>query len=207
MAYKGTLFIISGPSGVGKTSLVKKITDTVANIVLSISYTTRPKRPKEQNGINYFFVSKEFFLTMQNNQEFLEHAEIFDHYYGTSKQFVINMLEQGKDVILEIDYQGAAQIKASFVQSTCLSIFILPPTLQSLTNRLTFRKQDEPIVIQKRLNNAKTEIAHYTKYNYLIINEDFDKTIQDLSIIIYAQRLIVTKQQDVYADLINNLLT
>lgn len=207
--HKGTLFIISAASGVGKTSLVKTIINKLDNIMLSISHTTRVKRPKEQDGLDYFFVSTEQFLNMENTKEFLETAKIFDNYYGTSKQFVINTLKQGIDVILEIDYQGTKQIKQQFDKSdvNCLSIFILPPSLKVLSERLKKRKQDDYNIIKKRLNNAKKEMLNYSHYEYLIINDDFNKAVQDISNIISAERLTVSKQQCVHAQLINNLLT
>ena len=207
--HKGTLFIISAASGVGKTSLVKTIINKLDNIMLSISHTTRVKRPKEQDCLDYFFVSTEQFLNMENTKEFLETAKIFDNYYGTSKQFVINTLKQGIDVILEIDYQGTKQIKQQFDKSdvNCLSIFILPPSLKVLSERLKKRKQDDYNIIQKRLNNAKKEMLNYSHYDYLIINDDFNKAVQDISNIISAERLTVSKQRCVHAQLINNLLT
>ena len=211
-----TLFIISAPSGVGKTSLVKKVISRINNIGLSISYTTRTKRSKEQDGIDYFFINKENFLQMQHNKEFLESAEVFGNYYGTSNKFVFSLLNQGKDVMLEIDHQGAEQIKnqleVSFktnnlqAQINCLSIFILPPSLQALTKRLTSRGQDDPIVIQQRLSAAKSEIQYYINYDYLVINDNFDKAVEDLVTIINAQRLTIVKQQRAYASLINSLL-
>jgi guanylate kinase len=204
----GTLFIISAPSGAGKTSLVQQITNKLSNIVRSISYTTRAKRSKEQDGLDYFFINEKIFLQMKNNKEFLENAEIFGNHYGTSKKFVVDLLNQGKDVILEIDYQGAKQIKSQLDVSfsACLSIFILPPSLQTLTKRLTSRGQDEPTVIQQRLNTAKTEMQHYINYDYLVINDNFDRAIQDLSTIINAQQLSIVKQKVVNASLINDLL-
>ena len=211
-----TLFIISAPSGVGKTSLVKKVISKINNIGLSISYTTRTKRSKEQDGIDYFFINKENFLQMQHNKEFLESAEVFGNYYGTSNKFVFSLLNQGKDVMLEIDHQGAEQIKNQLevsiktnnlqAQINCLSIFILPPSLQALTKRLTSRGQDDPIVIQQRLSAAKSEIQYYINYDYLVINDNFDKAVEDLVTIINAQRLTIAKQQTVYASLINSLL-
>lgn len=207
--HQGTLFIISAASGVGKTSLVKIIINKLDNIMLSTSHTTRIKRPKEQDGVDYFFVSTEQFLNMENTKEFLETTKIFDNYYGTSKKFVLNTLKQGIDIILEIDYQGTKQIKQQFDKSdvNCLSIFILPPSLKILSDRLKKRNQDDFNVIQKRLNNAKKEMLNYSHYDYLIINDDFNKAVQDISNIIYAERLTVSKQQCVHAQLLNNLLT
>ena len=214
--YIGKLFIVSAASGVGKTSLVQQIINKIDNIVLSISHTTRPKRPKEQDGVDYFFIDQKTFLQMKNNQEFLENAEVFGNYYGTSKKFVIDSINQGKDVILEIDYQGTNQIKNhpifSFFSNQekskidCLSIFILPPSLQTLTNRLTSRGQDTPFVIQQRLNNEKKEMGHYIDYDFLVINDNFNHAAEELTAIINVQRLTLVRQQVVHASLINSLL-
>lgn len=206
--YNGTLFIISAASGVGKTSLVKAVMSKLDNVVLSISHTTRPKRPQERESLDYFFVTKEQFLQMKKEQEFLETAEIFGNYYGTSKKFVLNHLTQGADIILEIDYQGTKQIRQEFYNSNinCLSIFILPPSLKILTERLISRKQDDYSVIQMRLNNAKQEMLNYIHYDYLVINEDLNEAVNDILNIIYVERLTVRKQQHIQANLINNLL-
>lgn len=206
--YNGTLFIISAASGVGKTSLVKAVTGKLDSIVLSISHTTRAKRPKERDALDYFFVSKEQFLQMKQEEEFLETAEIFGNYYGTSKKFVLNNITEGADVILEIDYQGTKQIRQHFDNSNikCLSIFILPPSLKILTERLISRKQDDCSIIQMRLNNAKREMLNYIHYDYLVINENLDEAVNDILNIIYVERLTVKKQQHIQANLINNLL-
>ena len=207
MTHIGRLFIISAASGVGKTSLVQNIIQQTDNIVLSISHTTRPKRPKEQDGVDYFFISKENFLQMRNNAEFLETAEIFGNYYGTSKKFVIDKLNQSIDVILVIDYQGVKQIQQFVSYLNFLSVFILPPSLQTLSERLVSRGEDEQIIIQQRMNAAKAEMQNYIHYDYLVINDKFNKAIQDLLTIIYAEHLTVTKQKHVHASLIKNLLT
>lgn len=207
--YNGTLFIISAASGVGKTSLVKAVMSKLNNVVLSVSHTTRPKRSLEREALDYFFVTKEQFLQMNKEQEFLETAEIFGNYYGTSKKFVLNNLTQGADIILEIDYQGTKQIRQQFYNNNninCLSIFILPPSLKILTERIISRKQDDYSVIQMRLNNAKQEMLNYIHYDYLVINENLNDAVNDILNIIYVERLTVRKQQHTQANLINNLL-
>ena len=215
MTHFGNLFIISAASGAGKTSLVKSIIKKVNNIELSISYTTRARRPHEQEGVDYFFINQETFLLMKNNGEFLESAKVFDNYYATSKLVVQNILASGKDVILEIDWQGANHIKQQINswpidvkghKIPCVSIFILPPSLQSLSERLLARGQDKLDTIKKRLSAVKKETEHYINYDYLIINDDFDRATQDLAAIINAQRLTTDNQKIAYASLINSLL-
>lgn len=213
MTYPGSLFIISAASGAGKTSLVQSIVKQIGNIELSVSYTTRNKRPNEKHGVDYFFVTKEIFLEMQTKGNFLESAQVFDNYYATSKNVVQSILADGKDVILEIDWQGAAQIRNQLsnlhinnkpIQG--ISVFILPPSLKVLSDRLMARGQDSLEIIQKRLNTAQKETEHYIDYDYLIINDNFNHAIQDLIAIIKAQRLTVARQKVVHASLINSLL-
>jgi len=194
MTHTGTLFIISAASGVGKTSLIKSVIKKINNIELSISYTTRDKRP---------------------NGEFLESAQVFDNYYATSKKFVQDVLSSGKDIILEIDWQGAMQIKNQIANwkinnrsnpIQCINIFILPPSLKVLTERLVGRGQDKPEVIQKRVDAAQREIQHYINYDYIIINDNFNHAAEELTAIINVQRLTLVRQQVVHASLINSLL-
>lgn len=215
MKYLGNLFIISAPSGVGKTSLVKAIIKRFTNLVSSISYTTRIKRPREKNGIDYFFVTKDLFIDMANKHAFLETSIVFDNYYGTNRYFVENLLLQGNDVILEIDWQGAKKIKEYLNKLSIMenkkiidytSIFILPPSIEALSERLKARGQDKLAVIEKRLNSAQQEIRHYVDYHYIVINENFNQAIYDLEMIIGAQKLIRSKQEVLHAKLIKNLL-
>lgn len=214
MAYIGHLFIISAASGVGKTSLVRTVTKKITNIVTSVSYTTRDKRSSERHGIDYFFTSKDQFSAMELNGEFLESSVVFDNYYGTSKNFVINLLANGKDLILEIDWQGAQKIKNNLYKVFndinhsvgCSSIFILPPSLKSLKDRLRSRGQDNLFNIQKRLSSARQEIEHYVDYDYIVINDNFNQAVQDLISVINAQRLKKSRQEVVNANLIKNLL-
>lgn len=183
---KGTLFIVSAPSGAGKTSLVAEILAQVDNIQASISHTTRACRPGEQDGINYHFVTQQQFVSMIEDNAFLEHAEVFGNFYGTSQDWVEKTLSQGSDVILEIDWQGAEQIRSKFADSR--SIFILPPSKQALQERLNGRGQDNAEVIEKRIAAATEEMSHYVEADYLVINDDFSTALSQLEAIIRAQR-------------------
>jgi guanylate kinase len=183
---KGTLFIISAPSGAGKTSLVAEILAQINNIQASISHTTRDCRPGEKNGINYHFIDRQQFVTMIDNNAFLEHAEVFGNFYGTSQDWVEATLNTGTDVILEIDWQGAEQVRSKFADSQ--SIFILPPSKQALRERLNDRGQDHAEVIEKRIAAATEEMSHYVEADYLVINDDFALALEQLKSIISAQR-------------------
>ena len=200
---KGTLFIISAPSGAGKTSLVAEILKRVTNIKASVSHTTRACRPGEQDGVNYFFVSKNQFQEMIKNADFLEHAEVFGNYYGTSERWVRDSLADGTDVILEIDWQGAEQTRQQFPSSK--SIFILPPSIQALEVRLNNRGQDDSIVINQRVAAAKDEMSHYAEADYVMVNDDFKLAIDHLEKIILGQ--LSHNSAIVDAGLINNLLS
>lgn len=204
--YIGSLFTIAAASGSGKTSLVKALTDSMSRVQVSISHTTRPPREGEIEGVHYFFVSKEKFLDMIEANEFLEHAEVFGHYYGTCKSWVERTLEEGIDVILEIDWQGSAQIREQFPHST--SIFILPPSIHILKERLLNRQQDSLEIIEKRLAAANKEIAHCKEFDYLVVNADFDDALSDLKSIIKAKRLEyplqVKRQSKLLEDLLKN---
>lgn len=203
-SYRGCLFTIVAASGSGKTSLVKALTDSLSDIQVSISHTTRIKREGEEDGVHYFFTSKQQFLNMIATNQFLEHAEVFGHYYGTSKTWVETALMNGTDVILEIDWQGAAQISKEFPNST--SIFILPPSIQSLRERLLKRKQDSLEVIERRLAVANKEISHCSEQDYLVINDDFDHALADLKTIIVAKRLEFAVQMQRHRKLLESLL-
>jgi guanylate kinase len=211
MTYCGTLFIISAASGVGKTSLINTLLKAIDNLELSISYTTRDKRELEQHGVDYFFIDQELFLKMYDQQAFLESAEVFDNHYGTATKDIKSILAKGKDVILDIDWQGAAQIK-EYIKTVnpgwqCVSIFVFPPSMQDISDRLIARNQDLLETVQKRLKSAKQEMRHYVEYDYIVINHNFQKAIQDLVTIIKAQRLTVIRQKIMYEDLINDLLS
>ena len=200
---KGTLFIISAPSGAGKTSLVAGILAQINNIQASISHTTRDCRPGEKNGINYHFVDRQQFVTMIDNNAFLEHAEVFGNFYGTSQEWVKATLDTGIDVILEIDWQGAEQVRSKFADSQ--SIFILPPSKQALRERLNDRGQDHAEVIEKRIAAATEEMSHYVEADYLVINDDFALALQQLKSIISAQRckMPVLGHEKLLADLLS----
>jgi guanylate kinase len=189
----GTLYIIAAPSGGGKTSLLKQLLQVVDKLKLSISYTTRERRPGEEEGVNYFFIRTERFAKMIDENAFLEHALVFGHHYGTSKEWVTAALATGSDVILEIDWQGARQVSSQF--QNCVSIFILPPSILSLEQRLRCRGRDEPAVIDKRMAQAQHEISHCHEFDYWVINEDFDSAVNDLATIICAQRLRAENQR------------
>ncbi len=200
----GTLFIISSPSGGGKTSLVKALIETMPNLATSLSFTTRPRRPEEIDGVHYQFITEQAFAELKQNGEFLETAHVFGHHYGTSKTWVEARLQQGLDLFLAIDWQGARQLRHSCAHSR--SIFILPPSLQTLEARLRARKQDAPEVIEERMRKAKEEISHYNEYDYVILNEDFDVATRELAAIVTATRLSMVVQQARYREVLFRLL-
>jgi len=179
---KGRLFIISAPSGAGKTSLVKALLEANPNLLVSISYTTRPMRPGERDGVDYHFVDNKTFENLIKAGDFLEYARVFDHYYGTSRSHVRGQLSKGLDVILEIDWQGAQLVRRAMEEN--VSIFILPPSRIALEHRLRSRKQDSNKVIARRLQEAVTEISHYDEFDYVVVNDDFSTTLDELQAII-----------------------
>ena len=199
----GILFIISAPSGAGKTSLVAELLNNMSNIKASISHTTRDRRPGEVDAVNYHFTSREQFMEMIEQNAFLEHAEVFGNFYGTSQQWVADTLASGEDVILEIDWQGAAQVRKLFPEST--SIFILPPSKQALRERLHKRAQDDAEVIEKRVAAATEEMSHYVEADFMVVNDDFDTALQQMMSIVSAQhcRLPVSGQEDLVSDLLS----
>lgn len=204
MAELGNLYVIAAPSGTGKTSLVEALVDSTPKITVSISHTTRPKRPNEVDGVNYHFVDKTKFEEMTEHQDFLEHAVIFDNFYGTSKAWVTNTLKKGVDVILEIDWQGHLQIKSLFPHA--IGIFILPPSLSELNERLIKRNQDHPEIIQQRLNDAKDTLKHVYDFEYVVVNDDFVSALHDLKTIVEAGRLLQKQQLSKYHVLLDDLL-
>ncbi|HAW25473.1 MAG: guanylate kinase [Gammaproteobacteria bacterium] len=203
-ASTGTLYIVSAPSGAGKTSLVKALLDAQPQVRVSVSHTTRPMRPGEVDGVNYHFVSREEFLERLEHDEFLEHAEVFGNLYGTSQRWLEQTLSEGFDLILEIDWQGAQQVRRLMPQAK--SIFILPPTQESLRQRLTNRGQDSDEVIEKRMREAVSEMTHYVEYDYLVINDDFAHALIDLQAIFRANQLLQTAQQQRFEALLGQLL-
>lgn len=202
---KGTLYTISAPSGAGKTSLVNALLkDGDPLLCVSVSHTTRAMRPGEVDGVNYHFVSKDAFLAMRAENAFLESAEVFGNFYGTSRDWVQQQLDKGLDVILEIDWQGAEQVRERI--SPQKSIFILPPSLESLLERLTNRAQDDDETIARRMRQARDEISHYSAADYLVINERFDAALDDLRAIVRASRLERRQQHENNAPLLRALL-
>lgn len=201
---KGTIFTVSAPSGAGKTSLVNALVGQEPEVVLSVSHTTRPPRPGEEDGRDYHFVMPERFQQMVEAGEFLEHAEVFGNYYGTSEAAVETQLSAGHDVILEIDWQGAQQIRR--LRPDCLSIFILPPSRQVLEERLRGRGQDGEAVIARRMAAAQSEMSHYAESDYLIVNDDFYRALAELRAVIVARRVSQPRQEIALADLLKSLL-
>jgi guanylate kinase len=199
----GTLYVIAAPSGGGKTSLVNAVLQADSHIEVSVSHTTRPKRPGEVDGKDYHFVTEEAFLELVNQGKFVEYATVFKHYYGTSRDWLTQKLESGTDVVLEIDWQGARQIESKL---SCVSIFILPPSRKVLEERLKSRGQDSPEVIQRRMAEATQEIAHYHEFDYIVVNDHFDEALADMQAIIRARRRRLNAQRIAMADLIQELL-
>lgn len=201
----GTLYIVSAPSGAGKTSLVKALIDQVADLRVSVSHTTRPIRPGEVDGVNYHFTSRTQFLEQVSAGDFLEHAEVFGNLYGTSQSTVERTLAEGYDLILEIDWQGAQQVRQALPLAR--SIFILPPSREALRERLTNRGQDEDSVIEGRMTQAIDEMSHYVEYDFLVINDDFHTALDDLKAIMRSGRLDIAHQQNRHTPLLTALLS
>lgn len=204
MSSRGTLYTVSAPSGAGKTSLVAALVKSNPEVCVSISHTTRPMRPGEEDGVNYHFVDHATFEQMLEKGEFLEHARVFNNLYGTSQKWVEDILKQGMDVILEIDWQGAAQVRRLLPET--VSLFILPPSLACLQQRLTGRGQDDASVIEARMNEAISEISHYVEADYLIINDDFTTALAQFQALITSQHLSLSRQTEKHAALLKELL-
>lgn len=184
-AKSGNLFVISAPSGAGKTSLVRSLIEMVPQLFISISHTTRPRRPYEKDGIDYHFTDEQSFLRLAKSGQFLEHARVFDNYYGTSRSWVEQQMADGRDIILEIDWQGAAQVRKHIANT--VNIFILPPSYATLKSRLKGRGDAEETVA-RRMQGAREEIEHYRDYDFLVINDDFDTALAELITIIRAMK-------------------
>jgi guanylate kinase len=199
----GNLFIISAPSGAGKTSLVHALLGINPHFDLSVSYTTRDPRPGEQDGKDYHFVSREIFLEMAKRGEFLESAEVYGNLYGTSQTWISQEIAKGRDILMEIDWQGAAQVRRLFPDS--VSIFILPPSMAALEQRLKGRGKDNDKVIAHRMAVVREDIAHVAEFDYVIINDDLDVALRELDAVVVSSRLRVSKQMSRYQDLINQL--
>jgi len=205
MHSQGTLYTISAPSGAGKTSLVAKLLAHTPRLGVSVSHTTRPMRPGEEGGVNYHFVSHAEFEQMLNASAFLEHAQVFDNFYGTSQQWVESQLAAGEDVILEIDWQGAQQVR--HLMPDTVAIFIMPPSREALNERLTGRGQDDGAVIQRRMDAAVAEMSHYVESDYVVINDDFNTALADLEAIVRSHRLTLASQQQRHQALLSALLS
>ncbi|MBM6550582.1 guanylate kinase [Marinomonas ostreistagni] len=203
--HKGNLFILSAPSGAGKSSLYKALLKTDDKVRISVSHTTRAPRAGEEHGREYFFVDVDSFLDMIAEDAFFEHAQVFDNYYGTSKQAIFDTLDQGLDVILEIDWQGARQVRELYPDA--IGIFILPPSMAVLEERLTGRGTDSQEVITHRMSKAISEISHYDEYEYVVINDDFDTALAQLQAIFVSQRTRMPLIREIHGDLINDLLS
>ena len=204
MTSTGTLYTVSAPSGAGKTSLVNSLIERCGGLQVSVSHTTRPMRPAEKDGVNYHFVSESVFALMLDRGEFLEHAKVFGNLYGTSNVWLKEQLKRGVDLILEIDWQGARQVKQLLPQTQ--SIFILPPSRQALQQRLSLRGQDDPDIIEDRMDAAVAEISHYVESDFLVVNKDFDQALEQLHSIVLSQRLRTSRQQTILYDMLQNLL-
>ena len=205
------LFIIAAPSGCGKTSLVEALIKKTKNLCVSVSHTTRPPRPDEVNGINYYFISINEFEEMIKNNAFVEHATVFDNHYGSSTKLIREKLDEGIDVILEIDWQGARQVKENMPNA--ISIFILPPSNEALLGRLKQRAQDNDETINKRMSDAQNQMQHFNEFDYLVINDDFHSALIDLSLIICSPdkaserfSLSLSEQSKKYIKLLKKLI-
>lgn len=201
---RGQLYVVSAPSGAGKTSLIKALRARMPEIGLSVSHTTRPMRPGEENGVHYHFVDVATFEAMIAEGAFVEHARVFDNYYGTSKAAIAEVLASGQDLILEIDWQGAQQVRAQFPD--VISVFILPPSREALRERLFGRGQDDADVIARRLAEATLEMRQHPHYDYLIINEDFSVALAQLGCIFTSHHLRMARQIEVEQNRLENLL-
>lgn len=185
---RGFMLVLSSPSGAGKTTIARRLIEEENGLYMSVSATTRPRRPGEVEGKDYYFVEDETFHLMANRGEFLEHANVFDHYYATPAAPVMNVLSEGRDILFDIDWQGTQQI-ADKSRDDLVSVFILPPSTQDLEKRLLNRAQDSAEVVAKRMSKAADEISHYREYDYILVNENVDKAISDIKAIMVAERL------------------
>jgi guanylate kinase len=199
----GNLFVISAPSGAGKTSLVQALLNINPQIDVSVSYTTRDPRPGEHDGKDYHFVSRESFLAMAKRGEFLESAEVYGNLYGTSQTWINHENSRGKDILLEIDWQGAAQVRGLFPE--CISVFILPPSLKALEERLKKRGKDNDAVIARRMAAVRQDVAHVAEFDYVIINDNLNEALRELNAVVLSAKLRCAKQLTRHQDLINQL--
>ena len=197
------MLVLSSPSGAGKTSICKKILETEKNLVMSISYTTRPKRKSEKDGKDYFFVKKKKFDELQEKNFFVESALVFDHFYGTPKNFIENNIRKGKDILFDIDWQGAQNL-VDYSKNDVVSIFVLPPSNKILLERLKKRNEDSNEIVKKRMSKAKSEISHWIEYDYIIINHDISKSADEIKSILFAERKKRIRQKFIF-DFIDKL--
>lgn len=204
MDHAPTLYVIAAPSGGGKTSLIAALLKRDPNVRLSVSYTTRPPRPGEEDGTHYHFVDKDGFRELIRDDALLEYAEVYGHFYGTGRAVVEAELEAGHDVLLDIDWQGAQQIRSTF--SASCTIFVLPPSLEELRRRLERRGQDDPAVIDRRMAKARSEIAHWREFDFIVVNDDFDEALADLHAIIRQRRTLRPNLPDRITPLLAELL-
>ncbi|MBH0031136.1 MULTISPECIES: guanylate kinase [unclassified Pseudoalteromonas] len=201
---RGNLFILSAPSGAGKSSLINALLKKHADMKVSVSHTTRAPRPGEENGLHYHFASTDEFKALIAKDDFFEWAQVFDNYYGTSKQAIESQLDAGIDVFLDIDWQGAQQVRE--IMPSVKTIFILPPSKEELEQRLNNRGQDSAEVIASRMAKAQSETSHYNEYDYVIVNDDFETALGDIEMIVMAQRLTLKAQEERHQVLLNSLL-
>jgi len=199
----GSLFVISAPSGAGKTSLVHALLNINPQIDLSVSYTTRDPRDGEKDGKDYHFVSRDTFLAMMERGEFLESAEVYGNLYGTSQTWISQQITKGRDILLEVDWQGAAQVRRLFPE--CISIFILPPSRDALEQRLKGRGKDTEAVIAKRMAAARDDVAHVAEFDYVIINDNLNEALRELNAVALSARLKCARQMNRHQELINSL--
>ncbi|AMC33371.1 guanylate kinase [Janthinobacterium sp. B9-8] len=200
---KGNLFVVTAPSGAGKTTLVAALLAADQNVQLSVSFTTRAARPGEVDGKDYHFVSREVFEQMIHNGDFLEHAEVYGNYYGTSQTWINTAIDTGRDILLEIDWQGAAQVRRLFPEA--IGLFILPPSVEVLEQRLKNRGKDSDEVIERRMAVAKEEISHVEEFDYVIVNEHIDEAVRDIVSAVRAERLKLHRQSTRHQALISGL--
>jgi guanylate kinase len=204
MSEAGILFIVSAPSGAGKTSLLRELVPADERLVVSVSHATRAMRPGERDGQHYHFVTTEHFEQLVGEGAFLEHARVFDNYYGTSEAAVREPLAQGLDVVLEIDWQGARQVRRRFPQA--VSIFIAPPSIDALRERLSGRGQDSAEIVERRMADARNELSHYPEYDYLVINDDFATALAELRCLVTAERLREPRQSARFTEALADML-
>ncbi|MBA2777790.1 guanylate kinase [Billgrantia kenyensis] len=202
---QGTLFIVSAPSGAGKTTLVRELIESLDGIQVSVSHTTRAQREGEVDGVNYHFVAVAEFEAMIARGEFFEHARVFDNFYGTARPAVEALLGAGQDVILEIDWQGARQVREQMPDA--VSIFILPPSRDELERRLASRGTDEHAIIARRMRDAVSEMSHYDEYDYLVINDDFTTALRELQSLVISRRLSLERMREAHGPLLQGLLS